>query len=172
MPNKHDERMQRYATLSENLQNLYSAPESGQFMHQIFQRFGCDEANYLTYAEVVGDTILGINRITDMPRLFQQKLGLSADEAQRMTSQLIDFLEPVVRREEQEATMKKEEMAALAQTFATPENLSKTQTQQTPLENVEPIRTMEQDIHRVHGYGAYVATRNSEAQEDTEKEQQ
>jgi hypothetical protein len=82
-------------------------------------------------------------------------MGVSADESQRITSKLIDFLSPVVRREEEEAQNKKEELNKLAQTFAKPAAPA----QPAPVEEyqggVEPIRTMEQDMNRVHGYGAY-----------------
>ena len=100
-----------------------------------------------------------------MPRLFQQRMKVSADESQRLTSKLIDFLAPVVKREELEANTKKEELSKLADTFSAPEGITKQQgIDPSAAENIQPIRTMEEDMHRVHGYGAYKAPQ--EEQED------
>lgn len=154
-----------YKIAPEDVQRLYSAPESGAMMYVIFKKFNLDESlQYKIYAEIVGDTILGFNKIADMPRMFQQKLAMSSDESQRLTSSLIEFLAPVVQREETEAQTKKTEMTTLAETLSQPDpkRLHNPEIQKLT-ENVEPLRTMQTDINRIHGYGAYNAEQNSEA---------
>jgi hypothetical protein len=131
-------------------------------MYRIFTSFRLPEDQYKAYAEIVGDTILGFYRITDIPRLLQQKLKVSADDSQRITSKLIDFLSPLVKREEEEAQAKKAELNKLADTFASPEGITAKGATPIDTENVEPIRTMEEDMHRVHGYGAYREAQDKE----------
>jgi len=157
--------MERYASLPEEMKRLYSSEEATAVSKLVISKFNLTPEQAALFLDLTGDVILGFNRISDMPRLFQQKLGLSADQSQRMTSNLIDFLEPVVHREEQGASMKKEEIAQLARAFAKPENLSSVQSDHASSTGVEPIRTMEGDMHRVHGYGAYVAKRDGDPEE-------
>ena len=149
---KELERNQKYQALSETLQRLYASPQSGARLFEIFQNFKLPEEQYPTYVEIVGDTILGYFKLSDIPRLLQQRLKLSADESQRITATLIDFLSPVVRREEEDRKAKVSEFQSLAEKVAG----AKTPIETEPIEKVEPLRTMETDMHKVHGYGAYV----------------
>ena len=164
---KELERMERYQKLNEKLQRLYASPESGRELSLIFAQHQLQEALYPIYAEIIGDTILGYHRLSDIPRLLQQRMKLSADESQRVTSKLLDFLSPVVRREEEERKAKTSEYQQLAQKVAevrpTDESL--------PVESVEPLRTMETDIHRVHGYGSYNSQYQSTLEDEGEKPQ-
>lgn len=160
---KELERMERYQNLSEGLQRLYGSSESGRVLYDIFQSYRLSEELYPFYIEIVGDTILGYYRLAEIPRLLQQKLKLSADEAQRVTSKLIDFLSPVVRKEEEDRKAKTTQYQDLAQKFAG----TKSEDATADIEKVEPLRTMESDMHRVHGYGAYNEQR---AQTDAKQE--
>jgi hypothetical protein len=150
---KDQERIEKISALDETFQELYGAPESGALMYEIFQKFKLTEDVYQRYAEIIGDVILGLHKTTDMPRLFQQKLGVSADESQKITSELLEFLSPVVAREAKEASTKKEELGKLQETFSQPSAPLPPDIGHT--ENVKQIRTMGGDINRIHGYGAY-----------------
>ena len=156
------ERDERYKSLNEILQLLYGSPESGAFMYKTFIQFGLSEEIYNEYAMIIGDTILGFYKISDMPRLFQQKLEVSADVSQKMTSQLIEFLAPVVAREEEASKQQAESKATLIETFANPQPTTERETSLEPHTFVTPLRTMEGDITRIHGYGA--------GQQDTQSE--
>ena len=159
---KELERNQKYQQLSETLQRLYGSAESGAKLYEIFTTSHLKEEHYPIYIEIVGDTILGYYRLSDIPRLLQQRMILSADQSQRITSKLIDFLSPVVRREEEERKAKTSQYQELAQKVAgvkAPEALD-------GIEKVEPLRTMETDMHKIHGYGAYVEQQNK-AEDDT-----
>jgi hypothetical protein len=147
------QRIDAFEKSSQQIQNLYVSMELTYLLKKLSEQIQTEKQG--DFIDCVGDTILGFYMISDMPRLFQQKLNLSADDSQRMTSKLIEILSPVVRREEEAAQNKKEELNKLAQTFAKPAAPA----QPAPVEEyqggVEPIRTMEQDMNRVHGYGAY-----------------
>lgn len=152
---KDQERIEKYKSLNEVLQNLYGAPESGATMYRIFQKVELTEDKYKIYAEIIGDVILGFNKVADLPQLFQQQLSVSADQSQKITSELIEFLSPVVQREGEDTKVQSVSDETVTET--TTEN-SQTQQSDTDVPSttiVEPLRTMEGDINRIHGYGAY-----------------
>lgn len=168
-PNIEEKRIETYRNAPEAIRELYVSDELTQLIDKVHLTFRITHP-FKMLSEIVGDTILGFNKIADMPRLFQQKLGVSADESQRMTSQLIEILGPVVTREEAETSVKKEELSKLKEVFAQPEGIVTRQNDdqarvQTQTDEVEPIRTMAQDMHRVHGYGAYRAQEGEEGSE-------
>ncbi len=166
-PNIEEKRIETYRNAPEAIRALYVSNELTQLIDKVHLTFRITHP-FKTLSEIVGDTILGFNKIADMPRLFQQKLGVSADESQRMTSQLIEILAPVVTREEAETSVKKEELSKLKETFAQPEGIAAKQNDgqaQAQTDEVEPIRTMAQDMHRVHGYGAYRAQEGDDGSE-------
>lgn len=167
---KDQERSEKYKSLNETLQNLYGSPEAGTFMYSIFKRFLLEEVMYAVYAQIVGDCILGFYKTTDLPRLFQQKLQLSADEAQRLTSSLTEFLRPVIHRETVEAEAKRQKLTSLATTLQnpSPDRLVNPDIE-TATENVTPLRTMEKDMNRIHGYGAYRAQEDGGVENDVEE---
>jgi hypothetical protein len=169
---RNHERDDIYKRIDEIFQNLYGSPESGALMFRVFQQFQLSEDIYSQYAEIIGDTILGFYKIADMPRLFQQKLEVSADVSQRMTSQLIEFLAPVVKREEEASKLQAESTATLIQTFAEsqPEAEIERAAPQSHTQ-VTPLRTMEGDITRIHGYGADNATQEVENETPTTSSQ-
>ena len=65
------------------------------------------------------------------------------------------------------AAIKKQELSKLAEQFAKPRVMEATaeEAQEASTENVTPLRTMQGDINRIHGYGAYNDA--LEASEDT-----
>lgn len=159
------QRIDAFQKSSSQIQNLYVSMELTYLLKKMSEQIGVEKEG--EFVDCVGDTILGFYKISDLPRLFQQKLNVSADESQRMTSKLIEILTPVVKREEEEAKIKKDELRTLAQTFTKSSTTAETAIpaeQYTP--GVEPIRTMEQDMNRVHGYGAY---REQQEQEEGEE---
>lgn len=160
-------RVESYRNAPDEIRMLYVSDTLTNHVDKLYTLFKVT-APFRTMSEIVGDTILGFYKISDMPRLFQQKLNVSADDSQRMTSQLIEFLSPVVKREEMEANARKEEVSNLAQSFAQPNpDRLKDPEIQAYTENVEPIRTMSEDMNRVHGYGAYRAQEENEGDDDS-----
>ncbi|MFM2381643.1 MAG: hypothetical protein RLZZ76_410 [Candidatus Parcubacteria bacterium] len=57
--------------------------------------------------------------------------------------------------------------AAPTEQSSTPEVVAQTPTEETPIENVQPLRTMQGDINRIHGYGAYNEMLEKEGQVHT-----
>lgn len=169
MTPNHQHRMAAYEALTEDIKILYSSESAASLNGQLIRKYGIGEEQADLFLDITGDVILGFYKIVDLPRMFQQKLRKGADESQRMTSELIEFLGPVVSREEAEARAKKESLDTLAQTFATPalEKIATNEAQEYT-GNVEPLRTMEKDINRIHGYGAYVEAQEEKGIEEAE----
>jgi hypothetical protein len=154
-PVTEQNRIEAYRNSPENIRELYASDNLSREVDLLHAQFEIAQP-FRSLSEIIGDTILGFYKISDLPRLFQQKLSVSADQSQRMTSKLIDILGPVVQREEKEGNTKKEALSKLTQTFAKPEGLGVAPATQYE-DVVEPIRTMSGDMNRVHGYGAYRA---------------
>jgi hypothetical protein len=150
------QRLETYRSIPEDIRNLYVSDSFVEYIDNLILLFGITKP-YKEVGDIVADTILGFYKIADMPKLFQQKLGVSADVSQRMTSQLIEFLSPVVKREEGASKLQNESKATLIQTFATPSTpvVSADENPESQIAHVTPIRTMQSDITRIHGYGAY-----------------
>lgn len=163
-------RVDVYRNAPEKIRELYTSDSLTNRVDTLYASFGVTEP-FRSMSEIVGDTVLGFYKISDMPRLFQQKLGVSADESQRITSLLIESLSPVIAREEEQIKTKKGELTALADTFAKPnaERLENPDVQMHT-DNVEPLRTMEGDMNRIHGYGAYNAAKEAETKTATDTE--
>lgn len=127
--------------------------------------------------DIIGDTILGFHKTSELPSLLQKEVGVSADIAQRILSDFTEFLGPVLEREAQEENAKRTELASLQATF-TPvatglEAPTKLKEDVTPIEHdtVQPMRTMEGDMGRIRGYGAYRAQFPDTAAEAAHTEQ-
>jgi len=150
------DRIALYKNLPDTLSHLYGSVESGEKLREVAKIHTISTENYKTYVNCIGDCILGFHKTTDLPRLFQQKLQLSADESQKLASSLTEFLRPVVRRETVEAEAKRLGLVELSTTLQnpSPDRLVNPDVE-SATENVTPLRTMEKDISRIHGYGAY-----------------
>ena len=123
------------------------------------------------FIDVVENVTLGFNKISELPNQLQLKVGLSKEDAQRLTSELIDAWGPIVEREEAEATEKKESVASLADKIAAikpqeTEGVEVSHEEVRTPEPAKPIRTMQQDVDRAHGYGAPEPGRQSAPTDD------
>lgn len=164
----NEEKVERYRNANESIKELYTNEVLSEHIDRLILLFEIINP-YKEVSEIIGDTILGFYKIADMPKLFQQKLGVSADISQRMTSQLIEFLSPVVKREQEEATAKKESLATLTQTFAAPTVPTQAipEVPKPPVAHITQMRTMQTDLNRIHGYGAYQQNRDDAQKEET-----
>lgn len=175
-----EQRNKKIESLSETFKDLYSNPDAGEFYSTIFSKNLLEQRQYTQYINVIGDTILGFYAFINMAELLQKEVGVSADDAQRIVADLTEFLAPVIAHEKEEMS----ELQKLQETFS-PVLLDKkatdaaeptqqgtapneTTSQSTSKEEhipVQAMRTMEGDMSRIHGYGAYRAEFPEEPQE-------
>ncbi len=102
--------------LSDTLWDVYNSPELGQKLETIFNPTQAPtKSDILTY--LIGDTILGIYKTIELPAKLQSELGVSADEAQRILSELSEFLKPVEDRERKEGEPDRSGLQELQQNF-------------------------------------------------------
>lgn len=163
------ERKNKALSLSEDFWNLYNSSIFGKKLIELHSKYNF--SNFDLFTDLVGDTILGFYKTSELPTLLQKEVGVSADDAQKIISELSEFLEPVYEREKNEVPFKEQELAELQQSLESSStmesvlNTEDTQPELSPTE-VQPMRTMEADMNRIHGYGAYRAQFPEEAQEN------
>lgn len=167
---------QRYQKLdnevSEVIAELYSSDVLTQHIDTITQTYTIENIPALVHT--LGDTILGFYQTKELPELLQKEIGLSADDALKVVSDLTELFTPVLAREEAEMTQKQTDLKELEETLTptepiiaqtqpikdTPSNKLPTKAEvvaPAPHTPVQGMRTMEGDMGRVHGYGAYRA---------------
>jgi hypothetical protein len=168
-------RIEKIRASSDEVKELYGLDELVDKTYFLIDQFHIG-VPYKSISEIIGDTILGFYKIHQMPDLFVSELGVTRETAQKMTSELVEFLGPVLKREEELNESKKTDLQKLAESFAekgrlasakiadtphtetTPTASEGTKTPYIPLseaEKVQPMRTMQGDTTRIHGYGAY-----------------
>jgi len=161
--NTEQQRIETYRNAPEAIRELYVSEALTQHIDKLIETYKIT-LPFKDVSEIIGDTILGFYKISDLSRLFQEKLGLDTGQSQRMTSELIEFLSPVVQREA--TNPKKESMASLIETFSKPAPIiAASEPVVEQQEDVAPLRTMQKDMNRIHGYGAY---NDALAQQETE----
>ncbi len=148
-------RVEAYRNAPEAVRDLYVSDTLVEYIDRLILLFGITMP-YRAVSEIVGDYILGFYKDSDLSDLCQAKLALSVTDAERMTAELIQFLTPKIQQEAIVST-KKQELAQLAEQFARPRVATPVvdEAVENTTENVTPLRTMQGDMNRIHGYGAY-----------------
>ena len=135
-------RIDTYIGLEPTIQKLYSSPESGKLLSSVFEERNLPSSNYSIYVHIIGDAILGFYKTNEIPQKLQAALGMSADDAQRIVSDLSGFLAPVIERERAVGEPNREGLRELQQNFKTlREEALHTSTQEdtsTPVPNTAP----------------------------------
>jgi len=153
-----DERVSTYRTSEEAIRELYASEDVSNAIFELQKKVNLGEKSKLV-STIVGDVILGFYKISDLPRLLSAETGMTKEDAQKLVSNIIDFLSPIVEREAAEARAKKDEVTSLADKIAAIQATPETTAEHEP---VKPIRTMTADMNRVHGYGALPPTESTE----------
>lgn len=161
-----EQRLKMFNELEPVLQAVYSSEHSNALNNEIQVKYKLPLDTFRNFLTVSGDTILGFYHTKDLPKLLQKEVGVSADVAQRIVSDLTELFAPVLKREAELANPKLSEIKELHQTFQAaagtgtagpPEVPAPTTlpTEPASVHDVAPMRTMAGDMNRVHGYGAY-----------------
>jgi hypothetical protein len=185
-----NERYETFTKLPEGLKEFYDSYHTAQKLGLVLDQNKCDVRYGI---EIIGDTILGFYKLHQMPDLFVSELGVTRETAQKMTSELVEFLGPVLKREEELNESKKTDLQKLAESFAEKGRLASAKIADTshtetapaapegtkapyiPLsdaEKVQPMRTMQGDTTRIHGYGAYYEQKEKDGEVHTGKGQE
>ncbi len=171
-----EQRLAQAKKLPPQIDMLYSGPENGQRMADVFYRHNLPVDKYLNYTQVIGDVILGFYYTKDLPQLLQSQAGLSPEQAEQVVTDLAEFLSPVLEREQATttdttATNEPAVTPSWSAQTATPKPTTPTSspvattpavetaptepaTAETDVHDVVPMRTMQGDMKRIHGYGA------------------
>lgn len=143
------QQIQALETLPPELQAKYSSIAAARFNKTLIKRYTITEAQMDAFLEAKGDFILQLLSKEELVTALQA-LGLTQDIATN------------ILREIQTDT-------AAPDTTTTAPTVSATNTPDT---GVEPIRTMADDIEKVHGYGAYRGVTEAEETEEVHQSTQ
>jgi hypothetical protein len=163
----NNKRLKIYGQLPESMQRVYSSEETIRFQVTMLDRFRIGQEKRDAYLDLVGDTILGISEAETLEAKIQTDIGLEATEARQLAGEITRYIKPALEyHQDPEAYLMKEQVAT-----ETPATLLSTAPNVAPVEpmtageanvvesvsepTVQPLRTMETDVKRIHGYGAY-----------------
>lgn len=180
----NEQRKEKLQSVDDKIKEMYGSMQLAEIIkaNSVYTQ----QDTHPLFVDLVGDIILGFHTTSELPTLLQKELGVSADDAQKITKDLSEFLAPIIAKETSEKNIKKEELHELEQSLSaqrkkdvsvTPSTSEKistpTSAPPTPTEisQVQPMRTMEGDINRIHGYGAYRAQFPDQGQEATHTEE-
>jgi hypothetical protein len=159
----NNERVERYRKSADNVREYYIGEDLIRNTDLLIEKFLITQP-YQIISEIIGDTLLGFFKLEQLSELFVERLGISLETAHEIAEDAEKFIAPVLSAQEQDAQNKKTDLQRLAEQFAqkgarasssekAPTETSHVVTQE--IEKIQPLRTMEGDINRIHGYGAY-----------------
>lgn len=154
-------RMSKLATSTTAVKHLYTNEEAGAKYREVFDASGLPEEKYTNYVLTVGDVVLGFYPISELATLLKSNSKIDEQTAKKITADLIDFLSPLVNRsEENVAVSVPDPLTDTVPVAVTPPEPAQPAPEPAPVPEVEepvvqPLRTMEHDMDRIHGYGAY-----------------
>lgn len=173
-PISEHQRVETYRNAPDNVRDLYVSEQITEQLDILHTSFKIP-VTFREFSTVIGDGILGFYKISDIPKVLQEKFGLTQETSKNIVSQLSNLLEPILHPDDTAQLTQKTDLQRLAEQFAEKSRLAQTATltqtqaspeisnpeptatkpEETAHENVQPLRTMQGDINRIHGYGAY-----------------
>ncbi|MCA9360927.1 hypothetical protein KC845_00040 [Candidatus Kaiserbacteria bacterium] len=90
-----EQRNEKYAMATATQLYLYEEPASGAKLKAIADKFALNDSKYPNYALIVGDTILGLRKITELSNTFANDLGLTSEISTKLVADIADFLAPL-----------------------------------------------------------------------------
>lgn len=199
-------RKEKITTLPENIWEVYNSSLLGRKITTLSAELNLSKEKEDVLTNIIGDAILNIHKTNNIPQKLQSELGVGADTAQRIFTDMKELLSPVIQREQAALDPNRDGIKELEQNFKslreeaikgsetaapeeTPENLPtandvddlsndvQTDPARVPRSvnktsyTVEPLHTMETDVTRIHGYGAYRDMFPDQAGEQSHKEE-
>lgn len=177
--NRHD----ALQDCSEDIRTVYSAKSTFDTLVAIADQYKIEDPDTRSrLIETVGDTMLGLYTPTDLQHNLQANVGVDAQTALEIASELSRLMSPLSNRTntatppitaQRTATPVDHEVPTSIVEAKTPSPATPTEPvvvpEQTPVAHavaektkpedaeavVRPLRTMEADMDRIHGYGAY-----------------
>ena len=85
-------RHEKYLDSSDTVKEMYAGENTGALLRKTAQANGVTDEAYRVFANVVGDIILGFEEQQTLSALLQEKVGLPAESAENIVSDLKEFL--------------------------------------------------------------------------------
>ena len=100
----NEQRDTAYAAATEEQKSLCN---SGARLQAIATKYNLPEEKYLPYVLIAGDTVLGLRSRSDLPQFLQIEVGVTSEQALKITGDLIDFMDGKTLAEAKEQTSPK-----------------------------------------------------------------
>lgn len=142
MDNIEQQREKALSVLESPYLELYSSSRASKLNRLLITKYHIAENSIDTFLNITGDTILGIESINSIPEKLQTELDMSADESQRVMSDLSDFLSPVIQRERTAGEPDRSGLQELQQNFKS----LREEALQAPKENQVPETTPPENL--------------------------
>ena len=133
-------RMRLYREAPPEVQDLYGSMDLANFIDQIITEYSVPKEDEVAFITIIGDVILDLNKLSQVNILLQDRLQMPTEQANELSKKIRAYLEP--------------ELSKLHRTTS-PEPGPTVPPEQ--ISAVEPLRTMEEDLAEIHGYGAGLA---------------
>lgn len=141
----NEQRDERYARATPEVQTLYTSDESGNALRNIFDEAGSPKETYREYALTIGDVILGFYPKDDLPRLLEERAGIDPETAAKLVQSLDELLAQMSDTSTSHQEAKQD--AVKQQPTAAPPTQTPPSTAHTMRDDVEAVENMPSDTH-------------------------
>lgn len=93
-----------FEAATEQQKSLCTSPESGAQLQNIASKHGIPEEKYVLFVLIAGDTVLGLRNQSDLPQFLQIEIGVTSEQALKITGDLIDFMDGKMLAEAKDQT--------------------------------------------------------------------
>lgn len=143
-----------YENSSEAIQGLFSSFEAAIFNKKLINKYQIAEADSDMFLESTGDAILNLITIESLPAKLASLESLSEEKAVELTNDLLNYIQEGTKGNKVgESADKSSGTPSLVSELSSSTPTSPSKEQKTPA-TPPSVRTMEQDIGKIHGYGA------------------
>lgn len=184
--------LEAYQNASSDVRELFDSEKIGVFAERLIQEYGIESRNQREMVALISELFLSLQNTDDVINYFIDTYEIPSSEVKTFSGEIKEFLgnpgrvSPEKRASEEQGKNNGAEKIRLEadQTSPQPENAQEQTEQpvetpppkQTPTQvgestdadpsNIAPLRTMESDAERIHGYGAYRNKQNAEQQNE------
>jgi hypothetical protein len=165
-------RQEKYQYAPLDVADLYGSPDTGELLLKVAAKNSLPNEKFKTFGLTVGDVILGLLPREQLAEKLKTELLIPDIQAKTIVLDLKSLIEKIPDLNAW-TTLKEKDQTRLAQADDSSEDTSTTNQAPKPdLISVAPFRTMETDVKKIHGYGAFRAQQPRPGEENIYKSEQ
>lgn len=133
------ERQNKLKETSKENRYLYGSLELAKHIKKVREKYSIPESPI--FVHLIGDTILGFHILEELPHLLSEQMNIDESRASSIASEFVEILSSTFTNSTQNKGVENSLSSARIENAEDP--------------TVQPLRTMEGDMDKIHGYGAY-----------------